>query len=517
MGEGWYDLEREADDGRLFRWTSTRSTLAVGLGETAIAPTANLVLRIGTPESRPERWIAITGPQGTARQALRVGWHDYAFPLREVLGQSPESQQVVSIDVSDPVPAPGDSRLLGVMVTEVSVEGGQERVRTAAESNPAAGTAPGADISLSAAVVVGKGWYGLERAADDGRPLRWTSARSFLEIQGGPGAIPSRAILILHLGTPGGAARREVSMTGPGGTIRHILRPGWDYYAFSVPQIIGEAGGLTVPVSIDVSEPLSVPGDPRALGVMVDQIRLEDDGRDAPFALVEGMVASVKTYDVNGTRLRICDYAGSTAPDIVAGELQTDEYQLDAIAFEPGDVVIDIGGHIGAFSNYLATRYPFLTILAFEPIPVSYRMFRKNVELNEARNIRLYNLAVTSDRRELTLVVHLQGNTGGATANLRSLDLEGHARFACPSLTLDDIFQSFLIDSCKLLKIDCEGSEHEILLSARCLDRVQNLRGEFHINEHLRRQGYSIDRLAQHCRRFVNPERMVFVSCQMAE
>jgi hypothetical protein len=46
---------------------------------------------------------------------------------------------------------------------------------------------------------------------------------------------------------------------------------------------------------------------------------------------------------------------------------------------------------------------------------------------------------------------------------------------------------------------------------------VQTLRGEFHINEHLRQQGYSIDRLAQHCQRFIRPERVVFVSCQMFE
>lgn len=517
IGEGWYDLERGADDGRLFRWTSTRSALAVDLGQGAIAETANLVLCIGSPESRHERWIAIIGPQGTARQALRVGWHDYAFVVREILSQSHDPLQAVSIEVSEPVSAPGDSRVLGVMVTEVSVGGGREAFRAVGESEPAQRITHSTDISLSAAVAIGEGWYGLEPAADDGRPLRWTSARSLLEVNCGPGAVPTSATIILRLGSPGGAGHREVSMTGPGATIRHTIRPGWDYYAFPVRQIIGEARGPSVPISIEVSEPLSVPGDFRALGVMVDQIIVEDEGPDAPFVLVDGMVASVKTYEVNGTRLKICDYAGSTAPDIVAGELQTDEYQLAAIDFQPGDVVIDIGGHIGVISNYLAKRYPFVKILAFEPIPVSYRMFRKNVELNDTRNIRVYNLAVTSDRRDVSMVVHLQGNTGGATANLKSLDLEGHARFACSSLTLDDVFQSFLIDSCKLLKIDCEGSEHEILLTARCLDRVQTLRGEFHINEHLRQQGYSIDRLAQHCQRFIRPERVVFVSCQMFE
>ena len=283
-----------------------------------------------------------------------------------------------------------------------------------------------------------------------------------------------------------------------------MIRSGWDYYAFPLQEIIGEVRAPSVNISVEVSEPFRAPGDARDLGVMVDQIMLEDDGRNLPFILVDGLVASVKTYAVEQIELTICDYAQSTAPDIIVGELRSDEYRLGAIDFQPGDVVIDIGGHIGIFSCYLAKKYPFLKIFAFEPIPVSYRMFRRNLELNEIQNIRLYNLAVTSDGRELDMVVHLQGNTGGATANLRDLELDGHARFRCASLTLDSIFRSFLIDSCKLLKIDCEGSEHEILLSARCLDRVQYLRGEFHINQHLRGQGYSIERLAHHCHRLID-------------
>jgi FkbM family methyltransferase len=374
-----------------------------------------------------------------------------------------------------------------------------------------------ADICLSPALAIGEGWYGLEQAADDGRSLRWSSARSCLRVDLDRGALPEDGSVVLHLGSPAGNAHRQIVMRGPRGSTHHVIRSGWDYYAFPLRQIIGELRAPSVSIWVEVSEPFHAPGDSRDLGVMVDQIMLEDDGRSLPFILVDGLVASVKKHQVNQVELKICDYAQSTAPDLIVGELRGDEYQLGSIGFRPGDVVIDIGGHIGIFSCYLAKKYPFLKILAFEPIPVSYQMFRRNLTLNEIRNIRLYNVAVTSDRRELEMVVHLQGNTGGATANLSDLNLEGHARFRCASLTLDDIFQSFLIDSCKLLKIDCEGSEHEILLTARCLDRVQYLRGEFHINQHLRGQGYSIERLAQHCRRLIKPERVVFTSCQMFE
>src|SRR4029434_452258 len=104
--------------------------------------------------------------------------------------------------------------------------------------------------------------------------------------------------------------------------------------------------------------------------------------RTLPFILVDGLVASVKTHAVDQIELTICDYAQSTAQDIIVGELRSDEYQLGSIDFKPGDIVIDIGGHIGIFSCYLAKKYPFLTILAFEPIPVSYQMFRRDLALH---------------------------------------------------------------------------------------------------------------------------------------
>ncbi len=517
IGEGWHGIETAADNGRSFRWTSTRSCLTIDLGEGAIAEGVNLTLYLGSPAGRGEREIAIIGPEGTVRKTVRGGWHYYAVAVHEILGRPPGPQNVVSIEVSEPLDPPGDSRELGVMVAEVNFGGGEDPFPPVARFEAARTTGHRADISLSPAVAIGEGWHGLEQAVDDGRSFRWTSARSCLRLELERGALLGVASIVLHLGSPAVHAPREIAVTGPRGTARQLIRPGWDYYAFPLQQIVAESREPSVIISIEVSELFHAPGDSRALGVMVDQIMLEGDGRSVPFILVDGLVASVRKHRVDQTELKICDYAHSTAAEMIVAELQSDEYRLGAIDFEPGDTVIDIGGHVGIFSSYLAKRYPFLKILAFEPIPVSYRMFRKNLELNETGNIRLYNLAVTSDRRELDMVVHLQGNTGRATANLGHPDREEHTRFRCSSLTLDDIFRSFLIDSCKLLKIDCEGSEHEILLSAQCLHRVQHLRGEFHINRQLRGQGYSIERLAQHCRKFIKPERIVFTPCQMAE
>jgi hypothetical protein len=84
-------------------------------------------------------------------------------------------------------------------------------------------------------------------------------------------------------------------------------------------------------------------------------------------------------------------------------------------------------------------------------------------------------------------------------------------------VTLDDIFAEHGLERCKLLKIDCEGSEHEILLSTGVLPRVEHLAGEFHINGRLRAQGHSIERLRAHCARFVPEARTHCVSVEMGE
>ena len=50
---------------------------------------------------------------------------------------------------------------------------------------------------------------------------------------------------------------------------------------------------------------------------------------------------------------------------------------------------------------------------------------------------------------------------------------------------MNDIFKTHKIDKLRLLKIDCEGSEHEILRNTNpeFLKNIQSVRGEFHENK----------------------------------
>ena len=224
-------------------------------------------------------------------------------------------------------------------------------------------------------------------------------------------------------------------------------------------------------------------------------------------------------FDVRGVTLLALDEEESIAAQRIAGELWNDAYGLESIPFAPGDVVVDVGAHVGLVSVYLAKRWPFLRIHSFEPHPANHRNCAANLLLNGVADaVRLSPLAITADRRPV-LLQWLPFNTGGASAVFAMPEARSVGPLA--STTLADAFGSVLAPGqrCKLLKLDCEGMEYEILAPAGILDRVDYLAAELH------EQGLSCvdgaggpnpaDRqaLAELCAQRLPPDRMRLVVC----
>jgi len=221
-----------------------------------------------------------------------------------------------------------------------------------------------------------------------------------------------------------------------------------------------------------------------------------------------------RTYRIGDTDVFAYDRVGSSAAQWVAWELERDEYGLDSLCFGDGDVVIDVGAHVGLVSILLAKRWPKLRIIAFEPFPENHRNCRENLRLNGVANVELLACGITADGRLLTMAVS-DDNSGGASAIAQTQ--RGPRAYGIPSRTLDEVFGTFHIDRCALLKIDCEGMEYEILSQAHCLDRVERLVGEFHSSATIAQRGWSPDRLTAHCARFIDEDHMVIQKNTIAD
>jgi FkbM family methyltransferase len=203
-------------------------------------------------------------------------------------------------------------------------------------------------------------------------------------------------------------------------------------------------------------------------------------------------------YWIDGVSLLAYDEVHSNGADWVASELLADEYGLRQIHFDEGDVVIDIGAHIGLFSSYLARRWPGVTVFAFEPFPVNFRNCAENLRLNGVTNVVLSNRAVAGDNRRLNMATD-PSNSGAASALVKTFQSHGKVSDVA-SVTLDEVFAVHGIERCRLLKIDCEGMEYEILPGAGVLDKVEYLAGEFHSSAYLQSLGWCPERLGAWCR-----------------
>lgn len=195
-------------------------------------------------------------------------------------------------------------------------------------------------------------------------------------------------------------------------------------------------------------------------------------------------VNDIYSGKLGGIDFKFYDSISSCMARLLFAEM--DDYNFDSIDFKEGDVVIDIGGNIGGASIYLAKKYPFLKIYAFEPDKNNYENFLRNIELNNINKdiIKVFNLAITKDRRDVMINSPFHNSGEGNIYNFYSGDMANMANITpnIKSITLDDIFANNNISKCKLLKIDCEGAEYEILYNANTenLKNCEYLRGEFH-------------------------------------
>ncbi len=170
-----------------------------------------------------------------------------------------------------------------------------------------------------------------------------------------------------------------------------------------------------------------------------------------------------------------------------------------------GDVVLDIGAHIGMASLYFSDRVRNARILAFEPAPKTFHCLQENLS-RHAPDAQVFRLAVGAtagetefsyfpqsstmstlrpnrddDRRNITAFITNSGLTSDiAEMVVGRLDAVEHSTVRVTTLT--DIITEHDLKDIGLLKIDVERAELDVLdgLAEELWPRVQAVAIEVH-------------------------------------
>jgi FkbM family methyltransferase len=142
------------------------------------------------------------------------------------------------------------------------------------------------------------------------------------------------------------------------------------------------------------------------------------------------------------------------------------QYRLDDYKIK---TAIDIGSHIGGTALYLASKG--VNVIAFEPNKENYDLLVENIKRNGLEEkIRAYNLAI-SDKKGKAILYSNTPNTG-SNSLIKPLGTPCEVE----TIKLDE----FLKEDCDLLKMDCEGSEYEIIMSLNDFSKIKNIVAELH-------------------------------------
>lgn len=126
----------------------------------------------------------------------------------------------------------------------------------------------------------------------------------------------------------------------------------------------------------------------------------------------------------------------------------------------PGDVFVDVGANIGLMSIHAARLVGDSgAVFSFEPMPDIFAQFQANIGLNAARHVRAFNLALGSEPGELPIFAHPEINRGSSSL----LTAGTPATHIVAVSTLDSFAASHIKRSIRMIKVDVEGWELEVL------------------------------------------------------
>jgi len=145
-------------------------------------------------------------------------------------------------------------------------------------------------------------------------------------------------------------------------------------------------------------------------------------------------------------------------------------YSIPECCVKRGDIVFDIGAHLGFFSYHAKLKGAEM-IYAFEPNPYACEILKKHAQLWNIVNLIVHDCALHSEKGDLELFIpknHL-ASVSTTVQNRHETVLEKFEyteKIVVKAITLDDFVHENRIERVDFIKIDVEGSEKEVIEGA---------------------------------------------------
>jgi FkbM family methyltransferase len=145
-----------------------------------------------------------------------------------------------------------------------------------------------------------------------------------------------------------------------------------------------------------------------------------------------------------------------------------DVYAIDDLIkkIPKNPVIVDIGANVGFFDILMLSKLPAAAIYAYEPLAANVDTLKKIIDTNPSiqQSISLYQYAVTGLPKEALYLYMENTEDSQVVASVFSdFNANNTKKISVPCITLTDIINQHKLENIDILKIDCEGSEYDII------------------------------------------------------
>lgn len=161
---------------------------------------------------------------------------------------------------------------------------------------------------------------------------------------------------------------------------------------------------------------------------------------------------------------RIAYRPGTSDDEVLKHSFDNDIFFKGVPEYRPksGDVVLDVGAHLGDFTFLAAGLVSPGIVYAVEPCKITFDLLNLNIALNRTTNVLARQLALCDRNGTCTLYHSPPGEDWG---NSTTYD-HAESSEVVPCQTLGSFFDEHGIERVSFAKLNCEGGEFAIILGA---------------------------------------------------